>query len=148
MVQQDRVRRRWTWPAGLAVIVLMSGCSSPATDTSRSAHEALAASAAARQVLDQLDRGRTTGPAARVTLEAAATDLSSALALTATVVPETAAERRDLATVEALVGRAATSLATARALLEDGRDPAAARDLIAATERDLRRVVARLGPPR
>lgn len=141
-------QRNRAWLACLAILVLASGCSSPAVDTSRSAHEALAASAAARQVLDQLDRGRTTGPAARVTLETAATDLSSALALTATVVPETPAERRDLATVEALVGQAATSLATARALLEDDRDPAAARDLVAAAERDLRRVVTRLGPPR
>ena len=141
-------QRNRAWLACLTILVLASGCSSPAVDTSRSAHEALAASAAARQVLDQLDRGRTTGPAARVTLETAATDLSSALALTATVVPETPAERRDLATVEALIGQAATSLATARALLEDDRDPAAARDLVAAAERDLRRVVTRLGPPR
>ncbi|WP_313408762.1 hypothetical protein [Aeromicrobium sp.] len=143
------------WSARLRVVVLVvvallvtAACSSPATDTSKAAHDGLAATATARQALDQLDRGRSTHATAEVTLEATATELSTALSETATVTPEPGEQANRLVAVRLALADAAAAVALARSTLAAGEDFGPAAELVETAERVLRDVAGRVGPPR
>lgn len=125
--------------------LLVASCGSPATDTSKAAHDGLAATATARQALDQSRRDRSTPQVLGVTLQTAATELSAALASTASVVPEDSEQRRELAAVQHALGDAASAVAIARAPGGPDEDVLL---LVRRAEDALRRLVERLGPPR
>lgn len=137
--------RRTTAVGACLAALLVASCGSPETDTSKAAHDGLAATATAREALDQERRDRSTPQLLDVTLETAATELSAALSSTASVVPEDGAQRRELAAVQHALGDAASAVAVARA--PDGRGEGVLL-LLRRAEDALRRLVERLGPPR
>jgi len=130
------------------VVLMTAACASPAQDASLAAHDGLAATATAREALDQHERGRSTTPVLEVTLEAAATELSGAMSTTATLTPETEGQRGDLDQVRSALSEASDAVTDARSSVAAGTGLQQAREDVAAAERSLRDVVDQIGPPR